>query len=383
MSLLQISIELTKENKILEGHTIRLESYIFSSKIRPYVFGYKFNKERELIISDLIKRLNNALDNIKIFLPRIVKYYNEIKYTKIFIQKKHRSFAKRFAYNAISNTTFIERDCIRIIRYLEIIQNNQKDNTKFFHSIKKEFEEILQYFKENNILLSDIQGRIQIEDNLVSKYRKLKNYLINISDLETGDILLLFKSKKDLSKHPMSRAISFFSDSQVTSTSMAVKGSFGIKTLGSKIIGGIKFRDLNVKNGEVLIVLRPKITHQQRFLILESIRKLMQLKTKFSWLKIWGGLHTNILTKSLYYFNLGHIHIPNILGFERSKLYCSEFLNQVFMNAGILLVPKSRNSNVVYPYDLVYSPLKYLGLLFNDNEKSEEKITGLLSDVNI
>jgi len=60
---------------------------MFSSKIRPFVFSYKFGKEREQIISDLILKLRNIFDNLKKFSSGIEIYCREIEHSNIFIQK--------------------------------------------------------------------------------------------------------------------------------------------------------------------------------------------------------------------------------------------------------------------------------------------------------
>ena len=160
MDLIHTSKRLTEENDSLENFIKRPEAYIFSSKIRPLVFGYKFGKEKEQIISGLILKLRNIFDNLKKFSSSIEIYYKEIKHSNIFIQKKHFRLAKKFVYNSLGNIGLVERSIKKIIQQLELIKNNQKENQSIFHLIKKEFNSILKLFNENKVLLSDIQGRV-------------------------------------------------------------------------------------------------------------------------------------------------------------------------------------------------------------------------------
>ena len=386
MDLVQTSKRLTEENDSLENFMKRLEAYMFSLKIRPLIFGYKFGKEREQIISDLILKLRNIFDNLKKFSSGIEIYYKEIKHSNKFIQKKHFRLAKKFVYNALGNITLIERSVKKIIRELELIKNNQKENQSIFHSIRKEFSSILKLFNENKVLLSDIQGRLQVENNLVSEYKELKRYLIDKSALNTGDILISFKSKDYLKNVLISRTISRVTGSQVTHVMLVAKVSpFNIKIIDSHgATGGVHLREFEIVPGEVFIVLRPRISHHQRGLLLSRIREYVKNKTGYSRYKLKGVLPTLLIGKMINLFSLGYKHIPNIVAVKRAEFFCSEFINQIFKEVGILLSPKSKYSDMVFPSDVVVSPfVDYIGLIFEYSERSEEIITRHLSDVKI
>jgi len=388
MDLLQTSKKLSEENKALEDFTRRLEAYIFSSKIRPLVFGYKFGDERKKVLFDLIQRLNNAKNNITKLRTDIDGYYGRIKHSNIFMQKKHFRLAKRFVYNALTNTTYIERSIKRIIKDLDSIKiaKNPNENQGLFHSIKKEFNSVLKYFNENHVLLSDIQGRLQIQEKIVMRYSGLKKHLIDQSDLKTGDILISFKSKDYLKNVLISRTISRITSSQVTHVLLAIKISqFKIKIVDShQATGGVRLREFEIFPGEVFIVLRPRMSHHQRAMLLNRIRGYVKNKTGYSKSKLMGALPTFLIIKFINMFSSGYKHIPNILALKSAEFFCSEFINQIFKEVGILLTPKSKYSSMVYPSDIVVSPfVDYIGLIFEDSERSEKIIARHLSDIKI
>ncbi len=93
-------------------------------------------------------------------------------------------------------------------------------------------------------------------------------------------------------------------------------------------------------------------------------------------MKLAGLLPTMVLTSLTSIFSGGYKQIPNFMGERKSEFFCSEFVNQVFLEAGVMLTPKSRYGSTVSPPDIATSPyLKFIGLVFKDSERTEEIVT--------
>ncbi len=394
---LNLSKEIANDNKNIEYSIIKLKAYIFSSKIRAIIFNtFNTDKTRETIFLDIIQKVNEIKWKILEYQKNIKIYYNDIDISeKIFTQNKHYILSKKYIYNSLYNTNLIDEKLANIIKSLEnlkIIQNPD-ENQKNFQLIQREFEIILKLLKENHVSLSDIQGRVQVEENLVSEYKEIKKFLIDKNKIQTGDIFMSFKSKSFLKSNLLGKIISNITDSQITHAAMAAKGSFGIKIIdsnedlerrkkGLKI--GVRIRDLEIRDGEIFIVLRPKISDIQRIKLLESIQKYLELKTQYSIHKLVGAGLTLLISNSINFFTLGHLNIKNIMNHKKTEMFCSEFVNQVFKEAGILLTPKSQISNTIYPHDIIVSPyIEYIGLIFNENSNSEKIITEYLTNIKI
>ncbi len=390
MNLLETSKRLSEEDKILEKLIGSLELYIFSSQVRPVIFGYKFGKVREEKFSDLMQRLNNLDAMADKLLAGIEGYYNELERSNCFFQEKYFILAKRFVYNAIKKNRLMKGSIKRIIKYLEIIKiaKEPKETQAISRLIRNEFKLSLEYAKEINVLVSDIQGRIQIEEYLVNDYKDLKRYLINKNEIETGDILFSFKTKGYFKKKMISRIINKVTSSQVTHVLLAAKVSpSDVRMIDSHVdaeSSGVHLRDFKIHPGEIFIVLRPRISPLQIKLLLKKTIEHLRIKPGFSDLKLAGVFVSFLMSKFINKFTSGYALVPNFIRTRKAKFFCSKFINQAFKESGILLTPKSKFSSIVFPADLIVSPfLDYVGLVFDDSGKSEGMMSTYLNNVKI
>jgi len=381
------NISLADKNGILEDYAIRSKGYIFSSKVRDVLFSISSLEKRREVILEVKRRINYLLRELEGMRVSIHYFYEELKRTNLFVQKRHFRLAKRFFFNSFTNS----KRMLRILNYLrnDIVKlelaNNPKQFQNLFHSIEDRFKVLLELFKENKVYLIDIQGRLQIERNLVHNYTELKESLLDKSQLLTGDLLLSFKSHDYIKKKILSRAIYHVTGSQVTHAMMAARLFNGVKIIDSLTAAdGVSLRDFQVLSGEVFIVLRPKISSSQRAKILRIVREYVHKKAKYAKQKLVGVFLTLPVVKLLNLFSRGYRSLPNIFATMTSTVFCSEFVNQVFKEAGVLLTPKSNYSSMVSPSDIVASPVvEYIGLIFEESQRSEEIILKYLGDVKV
>jgi hypothetical protein len=378
MNLLETSQKLSEEATIIEKNVESTALYIFSTKVRRIIFGYTSDKAREDEFLYLMQRLNNLYIKVNNLLKCTEEYYNELEQANCLYQKKYRRLAKRFVYNAISKNRLMKESINQIIRYLTSIEIAKKpgEHQAVAHFIRNEFNLNLQYAKEINVLVSDIQGRVQIEENLMKEDGDLKRYLINKNEIDTGDILFRYKVKGHFQEGPISRIISTVTGSQITHVLMAAKLSPSdvrmIDAHMEKGSAGVHLRDFKILPGEILIVLRPRIGHFQVKQLLRKIVECVKVKSGFSDLKLVGVFISYLISKIINKFKSGYALVPNFIKTRKSKFFCSELVNQAFREAGILLTPKSQYSGIVFPSDIIVSPyLDFIGLISRDSEKTE------------
>jgi hypothetical protein len=390
MDLLETSKKLSEEAAIIENEIESLASFIFSPKVRRIVFGYTFGKARKDKTLHLIERLNNLYEKADKLLRCIEEYHKDLEHSNCLSQKKYRILARRFVYNAIKENRLMKESINRIIKYLTSIEiaKESSEHQAIFHSIRNEFNLNLQYIKEINVLVSDIQGRVQIEENLVNEDGDLKRYLINKNEIDTGDILFRYKVKGHFKENLISRIISTVTSSQITHVLMAAKVSpSDVKMIDAHMergSAGVHLRDFKILPGEILIVLRPKIGHFQIKMLLKKIIECVKVKSGFSDLKLVGVFISYLISKIINIFKSGYALVPNFIKPRRSKFFCSELVNQAFREAGVLLTPKSQYSGIVTPSDIIVSPyLDFIGLICKDFIKSEAIVNACFSHAQI
>jgi hypothetical protein len=232
-------------------------------------------------------------------------------------------------------------------------------------------------FKENEMYLSDLQGRINVENILVSGYKRLQDSIVDKSKLVTGDLLLSFKTNEFLKNVIISKKIAKVTGSHVTHILVAVKLPMSDPRVidSDRAFGGVTLRDLNIRKGEVLLVLRPRLNSTQRVELLKHLKYHVQNRTTYPVPKMIGVWPSTILSSFAGLFTGRYHHVQNVLAIRNAGFFCSEFLDNAFKQAGFMLTPKSRYSEMVAPADIAASPnVEYIGLLFNPSEDSRKII---------
>jgi len=378
MDILDESIGLTEKNKQLETTLERWVAYMFSSKFKPIIFSDTFGVEKGQIMDKLIQNLK-ILHKDCMFITQGAHNLSLEVDQGDFSMEMNRVQAKKFIFSASENTKKIE------IEFGDLIKKLEASEQTVSH-FKKKFDLIMKLIKENNLLLADIKGRKLIENKIVYEYEGMVRKVINYKALRTGDILLSFKSKTYFKKSVVSKVHSMLSGSQVTHILLAVKPSpTEAKIIDSyDVTGGVHLRDFDHYPGEVFIVLRPKLTSVQTAKILSGVRRLIEKKAGYSTIKLIGLVPSLLLSNMISKFTKGHVHIPNLFRKRDNEFFCLEFIDKVFKDAGILLTPKSKYSGMVFPGDIAVSPvLDYVGLIFEESERSKEIILEHLSEIKI
>ncbi|MBI2576772.1 hypothetical protein HYV84_06155 [Candidatus Woesearchaeota archaeon] len=382
--LLEDSQMLVKINGEIEQAAQRLLGYLFSHRIKK-ILARLHEPDTQDILRKTASHLGWLCQQSFRLRDGAQQYYELVANAKHgFTQPKHYSLAKRFSYQGYQNAQQITARCEElkgIFSEKNIINSFSFEN----HSaaIRQSFGHILSIARDNNILFSDIRGRVQIEGNLIRQYEGLKKYILEPYQLETGDILLSFKPKEFFKKISfftvLPRMTAAFEQSQVTHAALCIKLPGGPKIVESVMdigIDGAVMRDFEVPEVQVLVALRPQLSQDQRMRLIQAIRRHIQNQPTYSVLKLVGFLPTLLVTRTLNWFTKGYRQLPNFLSIRKSTFFCSEFVNQVFKDAGILLTPKSKYSATVSPSDIVSSPfLTFIGLVFRDSERTEEAVT--------
>ena len=380
---------LVRENEFYLIFVRRLYAYVFSPKIRSTIFGYKYGNERKEQIKLIVGRATEFIEKENHFVHEVDNYVRLVERSKLFVQERKFNLAKRFAHQAYITTK-------KVIKVAENIRENvgkqdkfpdKKTNEKRFHLVRDDFKKVVGLLEENNVYLADLQGRVQIESNLVSEYKELEDVSLDKSKLDTGDLLLSFKSKKFLKNVQLSRGIARMTGSQVTHVAVVIKPPYSEPRMidSHRYYGGVSMRHLEIKPGEVLIVLRPRMDHDQRARLLHVLREHVHKNTGYSKSKFTGVVPSMLIGGISNVFTLGYTHVPNILGARRARFFCSEFVDHAYKEAGIFLTPKSKHSDMVFPSDITASPFAdYVGLIFDKSKESKEKIESYLEkDVKI
>ncbi|HII72514.1 TPA: hypothetical protein HA265_07195 [Candidatus Woesearchaeota archaeon] len=300
-----------------------------------------------------------------------------------FSQRRHEKATKLYLQKAIHNQSLIIKQFNSLAKYLLALRENLDPvaTKKLFDSIKKSFDEVISLSKDNHTLLADFQGRARIESYLAQKYEQIieNNLLRSLDDfsrLQSGDILVSLKKLSFLKEQYVSRWVTRFTGSQVTHVGLFVRDAKGNeKMVHATWDAKYQMHDWNIAEGEVFIILRPRLSREQRIKLWQVVRDKVKLKLGFSKKKLVGTIPAIIINFVLNLFTFRFFAAFNVFSAEKNKMFCSEFLNQVFKEVGFFLTPKSEHSNMVFPADIMASPhVDYVGLMFLDHEETKEKI---------
>jgi len=376
-----------EENSQLIKYWERFSAYLLAPRIRKILSRKEQSLEKQKTFYTVINEGKKIKELTESFSNRVKKYYHAvIDAGGSFAQKRHLRLSEKFAANIVSNTKKIlsaEEKSLDLIRELTN-KISSKETQNRIRELRKVSKEITNRLEDNEVLIGDAVGRIQIESNLVHQYEDIRKYLIDKSRIETGDILLSFKSKEFFGKTAWFRRVlpmitMAMEKSSITHAAVCAQMSGGLKFIDAMIdigVNGVAIRDFEIRDGEVFVVLRSNINANQKIMLLGAMRKYIQEKSKYSVLKLAGLLPTMVLTSLTSIFSGGYKQIPNFMGERKSEFFCSEFVNQVFLEAGVMLTPKSRYGSTVSPPDIATSPyLKFIGLVFKDSERTEEIVT--------
>lgn len=208
-----------------------------------------------------------------------------------------------------------------------------------------------------------------------TRRQDIQSMTLSPQSISKGDIILSYKTRPYLRRSLKSTAVRIVTNSQMTHVMLAIEDPSpnprflvsGDETQGLGLV------PLELKDGEIYLVMSPKKTNEKLFeqidLWTENAVAHMHMhgKFKFPELKCQAASIIGILTILMIY--LGRpLNLKNPLA-NLSGLFCSELIDTIFKESGILLSPRSEYDATIPPVELFYSPrLTFKGVIAKQDE---------------
>ncbi len=206
------------------------------------------------------------------------------------------------------------------------------------------------------------------------------------SDLKEGDLILSYKTAKYHKTHFLSWLIKFATYSAITHVSMVCTrkdSSLGMMTSAADDVEvkGLSIQNLKPKAGEIFLILRMKDDLKKKSQVLARLKVWAEIAGKrtvssktdgyhFSELKCWIACANGLVsTTSMAFFGV-YASFPNPTENHRG-LFCSELVDFIFKEAGIILMPRAEDNAVLGPSDIMYSPHFDFKGIFGNREDAE------------
>ena len=288
------------------------------------------------------------------------------------------AYARAFLNKSASNC----RKCSKILLRLYILLSNYEKNQNFnlVKKINASFKIVSLYLNQNRSCILFL-----IQDNKI-KYLTAEitsnpeKYKIPKSGLRKGDVILSYKPNKFLKKHLITFLIWIAEGSRFTHSYVVAyhKKDIAKCLIASGYGKSVGVAGLKQEDGEILFAFRPKIDAKTKKLLYKSINKWSRLLTEndiysFSNSDLIFALLEGILYRLVGYITKRTIFIPNPFE-QKTRFYCSELVNRIFYDAGILLTPRSIHGYLVGPFEFSYSYcLNFIGIVEPENSAAEVK----------
>lgn len=218
----------------------------------------------------------------------------------------------------------------------------------------------------------------------------LSPHIITAQHLRFGDVILSYKTRLYMQHSPLSRMIQFMTHSAITHAMIACHEIFESPTLlmSDDTTQGLGTIAPITEPGEIYLVFEPR-AHPALPNMHRAVRNYYQLalekSSDYSLQHILGFPRLKCEMACL----IGLFYI--LSGFFRRKplmlrnplehvkgMFCSEFIDSLFRDAGIQLTPRSEHRAIVGPVEFLYSPhLRFKGILGDPHtiEHASEEIT--------
>lgn len=211
---------------------------------------------------------------------------------------------------------------------------------------------------------------------------ELNHYIMRAHDLHTGDVVLSYKTNSYLRKSPVSLLVKFASNSSVTHAMIVSNLPHeqpellfsGDITYGLGIIKPIP------EPGEIFLVLESRDTATQTNLLPSISKWRSRAQTRmearkrggpdsyrFPELKCQMASIMGVFTVILVY--IGIPLTPRNPVQSQSGVFCSELIDAIYKESGVILSPRSTHDAIVGPVEFLYSPLLRLrGIIANEKD---------------
>ncbi len=375
---------LGKLHEVLKTRIERLQGYIFSSKIRPILFKDSFAESKSDTVLRIQVEIRTIINLNEQLTSKTSLFLGKIRQQNLFSQQRHSHQTIAYMYNALHHQRKIQSILQDLEKSLLALRTtvSPAQMQAIARELRRLFSNLERLSAENQNYLQDFQGRYRIERHLRQTYEGLleQNILKKTNGwkyLQNGDIWVSFKTASYLKKEYLSRWIARINGSQVTHVALFLHDAQGYPAViqsNKGMMAGMK-RLEGLVEGQVYIILRPKLSSGQRIQLWRVVREMIQQKIWYSKAKIIAVIPSLLLSKAVNAFSRRSIPTGNILNSVTANMFCSEFLNEVFKRIGFYLTPKSKYSSMVLPADIIASSeVEYVGLLFADDKYTKEKI---------
>jgi hypothetical protein len=365
----------------LKNRVVRLGMYLFSPLCRQILFKFSPVKDREHKLADIKEKLDGARIIAEINLEKAQEFEKRLENLSLSLPS-HKKITLSYLHNALDNLKKILQEIKEIYPLLNRLKVNldPTENQEIFHKLKELFTQIVVKIDENHAFLSDFQGRVRIEEYLHQSYEQIvqanllhggKGYL----RLKNGDIFVSFKTLNFLKQKGVSKWVFRVTKSQVTHVGVFLFGKNMVPMLiHAKHSTLYKLLPLELKSGEVFVVLRPRMNDDQRSNLWSILRRKISEEIKFSVPKLAGVIPSLVFNRVVNLFTKRYVETGNMMSSLKDQKFCSEFLSEAFREAGFPLTPKVKGA-MIFPSDIFASPyVDYVGLLFNEDEFTQEKV---------
>lgn len=206
--------------------------------------------------------------------------------------------------------------------------------------------------------------------------RDIDHFILDYQTIKKGDVFLSYKTATYLQKDILARLISIAASSSITHSLIATESGATMKLLCSSPDGnGINLSSLIPDRGEIYIVMRLKDTDTPHARLVEksidrwSERIESLYICKFAEFKSWVASAAGFL----YTLSICTLQRPIILqNFAKKQqgLFCSEVIDNIFKEAGVLITPRSEYDALVGPAEFFHSPYLVLqGIIMNREDR--------------
>ncbi len=329
--------------------------------------------------------LRSIIDNLVRFKEILAKIENSLHSVINGSEEVRKNTPSKFHYSyAIANFRIAYRQVIKARELIDIfsfqlsrILRQEKVLEKKRFSVKSLF--FIASIRRHLYLAGISLQQYQKINELKSIFNhKLSFYLIPKGMLKKGDILLSYKTDEFLKQHLLSKLISISESSKITHASIVYENKKeSIQTISATAdTERVSIIGLEMKRGEIEFVLRPRLTGKQK-LRLDSILGYWYKKISsdensytFSELKCWIAAIVGLVYITTVRLTGRNILIPNLIR-RKNSFFCSELIDYIFKQDGIMLSARSQYDSIVGPAEFFYSPyLDFIGVVCN---KEDEK----------
>lgn len=367
----------------------------------------------------ILQRISTA-KRIEENLALIYSTVRQLRYSERFL------LSARYLFSAKGNTQQI----ILSLQKLEVLLKAGQCDENF---ITKNINETKYKYKKNHLLILDTAATIETVNKIESIMEGFESHTLSEADLQTGDILVTLRSEmlvKELKKGERAvwagadknnrltgyaKGLYFQLMSILTSTRLAHVLMFFRREDGSPALldtrveakvlyearaaqgdnspiqNHVKLRAWEINPGEIYFIMRLKQDIPDHDGIISRLRinilSEAEARKPFSHNKNLGFVTTSFMRAGAQLFTKGASEIRNkgIAWFKKEskdELVCSELANDIYLNAGVELTPKSVHGGSVTPLDLLHSPKLVMAGILIDPGLGHELTKEYLKDLN-